>query len=200
MDYLSRARVGAQSQTAGVSVAAEPHKETKQMKKGSKLVRVGAFAMLVSVVLLVVALLTFVVFGGTNEQSMVKKSQYQAVFLADQNGQVYFGHLTILNSRYYKLSDIYYVRVEQSQTGSTATQNSGQNVSLAKLGNELHGPEDTMYISRDKVLFWENLKTDGQVAKAISDYQKNGAKATATPAASSTAAPAEAAATATPKK
>lgn len=170
------------------------------MKKGSKLVRVGAFAMLVSVVLLVVALLTFVVFGGTNEQSMVKKSQYQAVFLADQNGQVYFGHLTILNSRYYKLSDIYYVRVEQSQTGSTATQNSGQNVSLAKLGNELHGPEDTMYISRDKVLFWENLKTDGQVAKAISDYQKNGAKATATPAASSTAAPAEAAATATPKK
>ena len=30
-----------------------------------------------------------------------------------------------------------------------------------------------MFISRDKVLFWENLKEDGQVVKAIREYQKN---------------------------
>ena len=31
-----------------------------------------------------------------------------------------------------------------------------------------------MYIARDKVLFWENLKDDGQVVKAITEYKKNG--------------------------
>jgi hypothetical protein len=31
-----------------------------------------------------------------------------------------------------------------------------------------------MYISRQQVLFWENLKGDGKVAKAISDYKASG--------------------------
>jgi hypothetical protein len=35
-----------------------------------------------------------------------------------------------------------------------------------------------MYISRDQVLFWENLKEDGQVVKAIREYQKNPQAAT----------------------
>jgi hypothetical protein len=43
-----------------------------------------------------------------------------------------------------------------------------------------------MYISKDKVLFWENLKDDGQVVKAIKEYQKN-PTATTQPAANTTA-------------
>jgi hypothetical protein len=29
-----------------------------------------------------------------------------------------------------------------------------------------------MVINQEQVIFWENLKTDGQVAKAVADYQK----------------------------
>jgi len=36
----------------------------------------------------------------------------------------------------------------------------------------LHGPEDQMLINRDQITFWENLKSDGQVAKAVGDYVK----------------------------
>lgn len=58
--------------------------------------------------------------------------------------------------------------------GETAADTEGQRISLAKLGNELHGPEDKMFINSDQLLFWENLKDDGQVAKAISDFVDNG--------------------------
>ena len=46
----------------------------------------------------------------------------------------------------------------------------------SELGGELHGPEDVMYVSREQVLFWENLKDDGKVATAIKDYQASGKK------------------------
>ena len=56
---------------------------------------------------------------------------------------------------------------QQVQPSTTSTSSTPQQVQLVKLGNELHGPEDAMYINRQSVLFWENLKNDGKVAKAI---------------------------------
>ena len=112
--------------------------------------------------------------------SQIKADQYQAVFLNSADGQVYFGKLTSYNKSYYQLNDIYYVRVQTVQPDKNTTQTQ-QNISLAKLGNEIHGPEDVMYINKDDVMFFENLKEDGQVVKAIREYQKNGAKATPTP-------------------
>ena len=103
----------------------------------------------------------------------VKGKQYQAVFLT--NGQVYFGRLKSADSSYVKLQDIYYLQVQQQVQPSQQQNNNQQpQVSLAKLGSELHGPEDVMYISRDQVLFWENLKDDGKVAQAVKDYQNSG--------------------------
>ena len=54
---------------------------------------------------------------------------------------------------------------------------------LQKLGSELHGPEDQMVINRDQVQFWENLKDDGQVVKAITTYKANPTAANAANAA-----------------
>ena len=41
-----------------------------------------------------------------------------------------------------------------------------------KLGQEIHGPEDEMIISKDHVLFYENLKSDGKVSQSIEQYKK----------------------------
>lgn len=95
----------------------------------------------------------------------VKKSRYQAVFLT--NGQVYFGKIKEQRKDAIKLEDIYYLQVQQDV--QPAKEESDQQLSLAKLGKELHGPEDVMIISSDQVLFWENLKNDSQVVKAIKD-------------------------------
>jgi hypothetical protein len=103
--------------------------------------------------------------------------QYQAVFLV--NGQVYFGRLEDRSGEYVVLRDIYYLRVtqpplqgpaEQTQQQPAQTQQQPQ-ISLVKLGSELHGPEDEMYISRAQVLFYENLTENGQVVQAIKKYE-----------------------------
>ena len=68
--------------------------------------------------------------------------------------------------------------MQQVQPGAAKTDTSS-NISLVKLGNEIHGPEDAMYINKSSVMFWENLKSSGQVVKAIQQYQANQAKGTA---------------------
>ncbi|MCR4280617.1 MAG: hypothetical protein NUV82_04320 [Candidatus Komeilibacteria bacterium] len=112
------------------------------------------------------------IFGMEGEQVTV--TDWSAVFLS--NGQVYFGKVESYNSNFVTLSDIYYLQVvqrplQQTQTGETE-QAQGQNeLSLVKLGNELHGPEDYMKINADHVLFTERLKSDSQVVDAISRYK-----------------------------
>jgi hypothetical protein len=133
----------------------------------------------------VIAALAISLFRGFSTTSLVDTNRYQAVFL--DNGQVYFGKLDDVNRDYVQLTDIYYLQVEQQvqpdQTveGDTATP-AQSNISLAKLGNELHGPDDEMFILRSKIVFWENLKDDGQVVTAIKTYVEGGSNETpATP-------------------
>jgi hypothetical protein len=105
-------------------------------------------------------------FTGGGALGSVKRGQYQAVFLT--NGQVYFGKISSLTTETVTLHDIYYLQQQTSVQNQDKKDTTSQNqLSLAKLGNELHGPEDTMYIERSQVLFWENVKDDSQVVKTI---------------------------------
>lgn len=86
-----------------------------------------------------------------------------AVFLT--NNQVYFGRIDKESSEKLWLKNIYYI--QPAKEGDKA-----DDISLLKLGNELHGPEDMMEINRGQVMFVEKLKDDGKVAKAIQAYQQ----------------------------
>ncbi len=105
---------------------------------------------------------------------------YQAVFLT--NGQVYFGNVAKENSETVLIKDIFYLQIvptpglQSSQTAGVSSPQTQQQqqpqVTLVKLGNELHGPEDLMRVERRQILFIENLKSDSQVVRAITEYQK----------------------------
>ncbi len=132
-------------------------------------------AVIAAVVVILLVLGGWFAWSKMSGDAGVKGGQYQAVFLT--NGQVYFGKVSDINGSYVKVSDIYYLQVQQSvqptdKTKTTTGSDSSQ-VSLAKLGSELHGPEDTMYVSRQQVLFWENLKNDGKVVQAINSYKQS---------------------------
>lgn len=112
--------------------------------------------------------------GGTG--TAIDDSKYQAVFFT--NGQVYFGKLQTFNGEYMKLTNIYYLQSQQSSSDASsknpqATSSDQSNVQLIKLGDEIHGPEDEMIISKDQMLFYENLKPDGKVAQSIDKYKKS---------------------------
>lgn len=139
--------------------------------KGMRFVQI---ALLFSATVLMVAVLWFVALGGNDSKSeaaYVDTSKLQAVFL--NGGQVYFGNITELNSKYLSMNNIYYLRVNQQVQPNQSTTNTGSDdISLVKLGCELHGPQDNMQINREQVIFWENLKDDGQVAKAVKAYKE----------------------------
>lgn len=115
--------------------------------------------------------------GTTGTQ--IDKSRYQAVFFT--SGQVYFGKLEYLNSDYMKLTDVFYIQAQPSENTTSDSKNpqeadtaKASDLQLIKLGSEIHGPEDAMVISRDQILFFENLKKDGKVSSSITSYkQKN---------------------------
>lgn len=117
--------------------------------------------------------------GGMMAQAPASGSSgYQAVFLT--NGQVYFGKMSNVDGDYPMLTDIYYLQVVQpplqgQQTpGQAAPAAAAQpQISLVKLGNELHGPVDEMHIAKSQILFYEDMKADSQVVTAIKAYKAN---------------------------
>lgn len=176
-EYLNRVARPTQTVNRGGADAPQtpaPSAGAKKPKRSLNIVKIIVTVLLASIAILLVALIIYsaTVGSGRSISSQIKKNQYQAIFLNSADGQVYFGKLSEFNRDYYKLTDIYYVRVNQVQPDKNTT-TTQQNISLAKLGSEIHGPEDVMYVNRDSVMFWENLKEDGQVVKAIREYQKN---------------------------
>jgi hypothetical protein len=135
--------------------------------------RLASVALLFAATALIVAVVYFLATSKTNSEArFIDDSKMQAVFL--NGGQVYFGKIEDLSNRYMRVSNIYYLRVNQTvqpnQQGNN--QAAANDISLVKLGCELHGPQDEMLINREQVVFWENLKGDGQVAKAVDEYVK----------------------------
>lgn len=133
------------------------------------------FAIIISAIVAValiagLALLWQMKDNTTSTSTGVETDKYQALFMT--NGQVYFGHLSNLDAGYAQLTDVYYLQVQQAVQPAADKKDATEQpkVSLTKLGNELHGPTDKMHISRDQILFWENLKDDSTVVKAIKDY------------------------------
>ena len=131
------------------------HRPSARFKLSKKLQSL----LLIIAILLVGSALIATTFG-----SPVKSNQYQAVFLT--NGEVYFGKITNNNlQQKIVLEDVYYLRA-----ANALDQNSGQTapqLNLIKLGEELHGPEDVIFIPIESVIYWENLREDGEVTQAI---------------------------------
>jgi hypothetical protein len=172
MDFSNR---NVQSQSAAPSApstaAGVPSNKRSKPDKG-KWTRVGVVVAIVAVVILLIGLIGFIAFGGPkSEDSFVDTNKLQAVFL--NTGQVYFGNVKSLNSQYFVVTNIYYLQTSNaSGSSASASSSANTNVTLVKLGCELHMPNDQMVINSDQVTFWENLQSDGQVAKAVATFEK----------------------------
>ncbi|MBI4281412.1 hypothetical protein HY625_01185 [Candidatus Uhrbacteria bacterium] len=134
------------------------------------------------IVLLVVPLVLILVAAGIYGTALMQKERnlvasYQAVFLA--NGQVYFGRAEHRTAPYVTLTDIYYLQSRQplQEPGGKKTDAPAEpELTLVKLGDELHGPTDRMEINRDQILFIEDLRENGKVVQGIKQYAIGKAK------------------------
>lgn len=112
----------------------------------------------------VIALL-LILFGFPKASSKaIDAKTYQAVFLT--NGQVYFGKFSKVKAQYPELRDVYYLRKDTQQLQENESTDQSP-LALIKLGKEIHGPMDEMFLQRNHILFWENLRQDSEVVQAI---------------------------------
>ncbi|HSX31953.1 MAG TPA: hypothetical protein VLF43_01725 [Candidatus Saccharimonadales bacterium] len=170
MDFSNR---NAQAAPAPAAPAAGPSGGGKKNKaSGKDWGRIGGFVAVVAVAILLVATIVAVSTSSSSipkEEKYVDSTKLQAVFL--NTGQVYFGKIKQLNSKYFVVSNIYYLQTSGGAASGTAAA-ANTSVSLVKLGCELHEPYDQMVINRDQVTFWENLQDNGQVAQAVKTFVK----------------------------
>lgn len=132
------------------------------------------------VLIVIIGLLVFLAFNDFNsnnntESNYVQTNKLQAVFL--NTNQVYFGNIKALNNNYLVLTNIFYLRSNSTSNNSNTSSSSSSssnssNLSLVKLGCEIDAPLNQMIINRSAVTFWENLSPNGQVAKAVSNWEK----------------------------
>jgi hypothetical protein len=186
MDFTNRSvpaqTPAVESSTSGINIKRNSTSSNKSSDNG-KWSRIAVLVGLAAVVILIIALIVMVSTNNNNnkikkESTYVNTSELQAVFL--NTGQVYFGNINSLNNNYLVLSNIYYLQTASTGTSgaSTPTTTANGNVTLVKLGCELHKPQDQMLINRTQVTFWENLESSGQVAKAVAKYQSQNPKHT----------------------
>ncbi len=157
---MSRARMA--DQGAQHNPAQHVPQTSNSKKKGFSPMKLVSAVLLIAVTILVLAMLAFLIFGGSKPESeLIKEDQYQAIFLNDQSGQVYFGKLSIVNSRLYRLTDIYYVRVENAvqpdRTGNSATQ---QNIILPN-------SETSYTVLKTKCLSTETRCSSGKTSRMM---------------------------------
>jgi hypothetical protein len=145
---------------------------SKKISK-DKWYRMGVFAAVICVVALLVGLIFVVTSNNSNsndESKYIYTNKLQAVFL--NTGQVYFGNVKVLNDKYLVLTNIFYLQTSgtSGSAASSTSSSSNSNVTLVKLGCELHQPYDQMVINDSQVTFWENLQSTGQVAQAVQKF------------------------------
>lgn len=171
-------RQGAQEQSVSGSETSSSERSSSRSSK-TKQVK-GPAKLPVLAIIAIVVVLVVLVFGGwllsrsnSGAGGNIDSNKLQAVFFT--NGQVYFGRLHVVNSEYMKLTNIFYLQEKTASKDdnpqATSSNSNSANVQLVKLGQEVHGPEDAMVFSKDQVLFFENLKKDGNVSKTIASYQ-----------------------------
>jgi len=140
----------------------------KQKSSGSKIL---AFFRVVFKLLGIVIILVAIVYMAffTKDyfgSSRGDKGEYSAVFLT--NGQVYFGKMVRNDGSEIVLNNVYYLQANTGGASEQGTTALGQNTfNLVKLGNELHGPTDELFVNKAQVMFFEYLRDDSKVVESI---------------------------------
>lgn len=98
----------------------------------------------------------------------IDRDKWQAVFL--ENDQVYFGKLKEYDEGYVVMRDVYYLRSASALDPVTEEQTA--NLDLIKLGGEVHGPEDEIFIPKAQIVYFENMKKNSRVVESIMESKQ----------------------------
>lgn len=169
MDSRPRQQRGATVRQAPVQQPVQPQTYAVDQGYAPKQRRSTDWNKIVAVVVGLLAVIGVLVWLKLSQPAAIvpRSDRYQAVFL--DTGQVFFGKLKNTEGAYLKLEKAYSTKKTELPADATDEQKAAaeQNVSLAKVGVEVYGPENEMAIRAEQVLFWQDLASESKVAKAI---------------------------------
>lgn len=156
------------------SEAALPVKPLNFSKKPKTKTGLKKFLPIVGIVVavLLIPLFLFLLKNKTDQEpnlvaeNDVNASLYYSFFL--DNGQVYFGKIRSISETEIVATNIYYLQTAQNESLNPNDQTTEEpRFNLVKLGKEIHGPTDELFINRAKLLFYERLRKDSKIVESI---------------------------------
>lgn len=127
---------------------------------------------LLGVIVVLVGIVFLVKYLNTQRNGgMINNDAYSAVFLS--NDQVYFGKIAKDNKSEIMMTNVYYLQINKDGTMGEDTLGAlnQSRFTLIKLGQELHGPTDELFISKSQVMFREYLRDDSKVVELIKNQK-----------------------------
>ena len=118
---------------------------------------------LAGVVIIVILLLPVL---SQQRSQKIDPTKYQVVSLV--TGQVYFGKLQNSTGEYLTLTSPFTERAAPVEKADSATPS--QTI-LIKVHDQTYGPDDSIAVRADQVIFWQNLRDDSKVTQAIKAKQ-----------------------------
>lgn len=118
-------------------------------------------ALILTVALLVVGGLLAIFLLSQGER--INRGGLQVVYMT--SGQAYFGKLQNTSGEYLVLKTPY--TAQDVQTDTKENKEAQSQTTLLKVSEQQYGPEDVMSLKSNQVLFWQNLRGDSKVSKAI---------------------------------
>lgn len=134
-----------------------------QTVRGRRLSRRQLLASILVVLILVVLLAATHWYQHRNDQRILA-DHYQVVYLV--TGQIYFGKLQNTAGQYLTLTSAYTLQ-NSTTTSSSSAGSLSEPSKLLKVSQQVYGPDDSMAIRADQVQFWQNLRSDSKVVRAI---------------------------------
>lgn len=94
----------------------------------------------------------------------VDSSTYQVVYL--DNGQAYFGKLQNTSGEYLVMTSPYTAQDVKAPDQTDSEKDSTQ-TTLLPVKSQVYGPQDSIALRAEKVLFWQNLEKNSKITQAI---------------------------------
>lgn len=99
----------------------------------------------------------------------IDTSKYQVVYLV--NGQAYFGKLQNTSGDFLVLKSPYIAQSVENTDKDSNTSTGSTQTTILKVTDQVYGPDDSIAIKSSQVAFWQNLRDDSKVTKAVNSQK-----------------------------
>lgn len=140
------------------------------IKKETNPIFKQVFLVIVALAFIFILYFLFVKSHNTIQKEANVSYKWYAVKLS--NNEIYYGEIGDTSADPILIKNVYY---DYDQINSPEKEKKDQgiaNLRLVKRGKETYGPDGTMNIVRDQVVYMEPLAKDSKVLKAILEYEK----------------------------